>query len=283
MAQRHLGLTLGGGGFRGSAHVGVLYELERLQITVDVVSGTSIGAIIGAAVAAGYRASEIERAFSGITPRNLISRERTGWGFVGPHKLRLLLEDLFGQRQIEQLPRPFAAIAVDLVTGHEVVLDRGPLVEALLASCAIPGLFPPQRRGAATLVDGGIRNNLPVGAAHRLGAERVIAVNLITDAIFSLDHLPSAGRLSWQRWLPSRQLALAERALLLMMHYLTAQSLAQTPPDLLLAPAVSAGSTAAFLSAAAGLAAGRAAARTQAEALLQLQQWRAGHDDSVTH
>ncbi len=276
MTQRQLGLTLGGGGFRGSAHVGVLYELERLEIALDVVSGTSIGAIIGAAVAAGYRASAIECAFGGITPRNLISRERTGWGFVGPHKLRLLLEDVFGQRQIEDLPRRFAAIAVDLSTGQEVVLDRGPLVEALLASCAIPGLFPPQRWGASILVDGGIRNNLPIAAAHRLGAERVIAVNLITDAAFSLADLPSAGRFSWQRWLPSRQLALAERALLLMMHYLTAQALLQTPPDVLLAPAVSAGSTAAFLSAAAGLAAGKAAASAQTAALLQLRQWRAG-------
>ncbi|HEY1017023.1 MAG TPA: patatin-like phospholipase family protein, partial [Herpetosiphonaceae bacterium] len=146
-SPRRLGLTLGGGGFRGSAHIGVLYELERLGLAFDVVTGTSVGAIIGAGVAAGLPAAEIDRAFRALSPRGLLARDAEGWGLVGVAKLRRALESIFGDRRIEDLGAAFAALAVDLADGSQVALERGPLVDALLASAAMPGVFPPQRIG----------------------------------------------------------------------------------------------------------------------------------------
>jgi len=266
--MRKLGLALGGGGFRGSAHLGVALELERLHIGVDAISGTSIGAVVGALLAAGYRAAEIGRTFNFVSARSLLGRDPTRHGLLGQQKLAAVLTDLLGDRTIEELPIPFAALTVDLISGFEVVLDRGSVVEALLASTAIPGLFPPRIHAGRLLADGGLRVNLPVAAVKQLGATRVIAVDLLhDDAPFTLLAKQS-------RWLPTRQTALAERAIVLMLQTITAANLRDNPPDLLITPAVNAASSGAFLPQAAGIAAGVAAAARHHEELMALREWR---------
>ncbi|HYF63408.1 MAG TPA: patatin-like phospholipase family protein [Herpetosiphonaceae bacterium] len=279
MHPRKLGLVLGGGGAKGSAHLGVLQEIERLGMEFDLVCGTSIGALVGAIMAAGQRTAAIERAFRETTLRRILALDPARWGLIGSDRLAAVLTDLLGERTIEDLPLPYAAVAVDLVTGHEVVLERGSLVEAALASAAVPGVFPPRRNGDYILADGGIRNNLPIDVARRMGAERVVAVNLIGEfAEFSIADPRHARLFSLRRWAPITQLVLAERAIALMVEQLTAHRLRETPPDLLITPDVSTISMANLNLLDDGIAAGAAAVRPYRDELDALRRWRLGED-----
>lgn len=282
MTTRTLGLALGGGGGKGSAHLGVLRELERIGVEIDVVSGTSIGAIVGAVVAAGYTASEIERAFRDTTLRRILSLDPASWGLIGSDKVATVLYDLLGNTNIEDLPKPYAAVAVDLITGHEVVLERGSVVEAALASSAVPGVFPPRRVEPYILADGGIRNNLPVDVARRLGADRVIAVNLIgAFDQFSVNDPHKMSMFSWRRWVPLTQLALAERAISVMVHQITLGRLRESPPDLLLSPDVNRISMADMLHLDDGLQAGIDSIAPYLDEIDALRRWRLGEETTL--
>lgn len=176
-----VGLALSTGGPRGAAHVGVLKVLEEHKIPIDIVVGTSMGALVGGAYAAGVPLARIEEEWLKtdllrVAKSFLPTFPIRGWS-SGSNVLRML-QGLLGGAKIEELPRKFAAVAADLVTGQEVVLQSGPLVEALRASSSIPGLFVPVERDDQVLVDGGLVNPLPVDVARRLGAEVVIAVDL---------------------------------------------------------------------------------------------------------
>ncbi|MFF2271152.1 patatin-like phospholipase family protein [Agromyces sp. NPDC058136] len=175
-----LGLTLSGGAAFGAAHVGVLHELEDRGIRPDIAVGTSSGALIAAAYAAGFDAAEIERVALAFK-----WREIARWSFAP--RLALLdsraIEDavqrVFGcDPLIEDLPRRFGAVATDLRTRKVVTIDRGPLSVALRSTIAIPGLLAPVRREGALLADGGMLDNVPVNAARELGADRVVVVRL---------------------------------------------------------------------------------------------------------
>ena len=277
-----LGLVLGGGGAKGSAHLGVLREFERLGIKPDLIAGTSIGAIIGAVAAAGYGATQIERVFRETTLRRLVSLDPARWGLLGSDRLAEVLYDLLGDIHIEDLPIPFATVSVDLVSGHEIVLDHGSVVEAILASSAVPGVFPPRRVGAYILADGGIRNNVPVNVARRMGAERVIAVNLIGDhEDFAVSDPNQASLISLRRWVPITQLALAERAISILVQQMTLERLRNDPPDLLLSPAVHSISMLALNQVDAGIQAGSDAVTPYADELRALWRWKQGQSTSL--
>ncbi len=176
-----VGLVLSSGGARGAAHIGVLKVLEEHRIPIGLVVGSSIGAIIGGAYAAGVPASRIEEAWRKLDLRRVAQSLRPtlplhGWS--SGQGLRRFLEELVGDRHIEELPIPFAAVATDLETGERVVLKEGPLVEAIRASSSIPGLFVPVEHGGRFLADGGLVSPLPVDVARELGAEIVIAVDV---------------------------------------------------------------------------------------------------------
>ena len=205
-------LVLSGGGARGTAHVGVLREIEALQIPVDCIVGTSMGAIVGGLYASGLSPERIERAFLDADWRELFTDrpprknvpfrrkqddDRSLFGFelgvgrgglklpsglVAGQKLDFLLKRLTlhtaGARTFDDLAIPFRAIATDLSSGRMVVLDRGNLAGALRASMAVPGVFTPVVRDGMTLVDGGLVRNLPVDVARSLGAGIVIAVDV---------------------------------------------------------------------------------------------------------
>ena len=167
--QRSLGLALGGGGGKGSAHIGVLRVLEQLEVPIDAVAGTSIGGIVGALVAAGYRSDEIEVAFRSAKLHRILELDFANFGVLGTTKMAAMLREMLGDRQIGDLAIPYAAVTVDLVSGKEVHLTAGPVVEAALASAAVPGIFPPVRINDAILIDGGLFNNVPVDVARHLG------------------------------------------------------------------------------------------------------------------
>ncbi len=207
-----VGLVLGGGGARGLAHVGVLQVLEEQGVRVRAVAGTSMGSIIGGLYAAGYSPDEIERIaleidwarmFSDHALRRASSMQRkqddrlgligvsAGFadgklklpaGILSGQQISLLLQRLFlpraEVRDFDRLPIPFRAVATDIVTGEEVVLDHGNLADAVRASMNVPGIFAPVEWEGHQLVDGGLVNNLPVTVMRRMGVDYIIAVNV---------------------------------------------------------------------------------------------------------
>ncbi|NLD67616.1 MAG: esterase, partial [Limnobacter sp.] len=213
-----IGLALSGGGARGAAHIGVLKVLESMRVPVDCVAGTSMGAVVGGAYAAGTSAEEMEQVvantdwvdvFTDQPPRGEISirrKEDDYKGLFAPEFgirdgaillpkgvvagvtiegfLRRLSAPAASVSEFDRLPIPYRAVATDIATGEEVVLARGSLVRAMRASMAIPGALAPVEIDDRLLVDGGISNNLPIDVVRNLcNAEVVIAVNIGTPAL----------------------------------------------------------------------------------------------------
>src|SRR6476661_1271623 len=182
-ARPSIGLALGGGAGRGFAHIGVLRTLIANGIVPDVIVGTSIGAVVGGCYAAN-QLDELERWSRALTVRGVLSYldiNLSGSGLIRGDQLAKRLNVGLADQRIDDLPIRFAAIATEFNTGHEIWLTRGRLAEALRASYALPGIFPPVRIGGRWLVDGALVNPVPVSAARALGARLVIAVNLNSD------------------------------------------------------------------------------------------------------
>lgn len=179
MAKPRIGLVLGAGGARGWCHIGVLRALDAMGVRPDVIAGTSIGAVVGAARAAD-RLEALENWARAQTRRSilgLVDARLTGGGVVGGAGIVAMLRGLGLPEVIEDLPIPFIAVATDLRNGREVWLRSGDLVGAVRASVAIPGLISPQQLDGRWLLDGGLVNPVPVSAARAMGADVVIAVN----------------------------------------------------------------------------------------------------------
>ena len=186
-----VGIALGGGGARGFAHIGVLKVLEEAGISIDIVSGTSIGALVGAVYASGSldklltAATEIK-----LTDIPLLMSPSWSLGgiFSGKNALELL-QDFVTARRIEELAKPFAAVSVDLKHSSIETFTSGDISQAVRASIAIPGVFTPVCSDGKVLVDGGTLDPVPVRAARALGADIVIAVDLF-GAYPAQDPLP---------------------------------------------------------------------------------------------
>jgi NTE family protein len=225
-----IGLVLSGGGARGLAHVGVLKVLEREHIPIDVIAGTSMGAIVGGLYATGMDAATLEEEllkikwneiFASRVERALLPQRRKDLDFqlspalefgMRDGELRAPLGALSGQgletllrrytlpalsvREFSKLPIPFRAVATDMETGQPVILDSGDLALALRSSMSVPGVFAPTEANDRILGDGGLVNNLPIDVARQMGADIVIAVNIGTplsgrEALSSLGGLTS--------------------------------------------------------------------------------------------
>jgi NTE family protein len=275
---RRIGLALGGGGGKGSAHVGVLKVLEELQLPLDLIVGTSSGGAVAILYAAGFSYEQICEVFRNTAMRRIAVPDPTRTGIIGQKRREELLTRMLGDRSFADLRIPCAVIATDLVSGQQVLLNEGSLVEAMLATTALPGIFPPVVRGKQLLADGGILNNLPVDAAQQLGATRVIAVEL-NDALpgFALE-TPADDSPMARIMLAPQQFAIAGRALSLLINHATTQHLRDNPPDLLLSPYVADIPTLAMASPEKGLQAGISAARDCAAELLALRAWRLNED-----
>lgn len=184
MASGHgrprIGLALGSGSARGLAHVGVIRAIEDAGIKIDYIAGTSMGALIGAVHAAG-KLNELESSFLGFDWKKTASffdvvLPRSG--LLDGAKVSALVRSHIHADDIEALPIAFAAVASDLISGKEVVIRRGDIIEAVRASISVPGIFTPVRRNGQILVDGGLVNPVPARVVHAMGAEFVIAVDL---------------------------------------------------------------------------------------------------------
>ena len=226
-----IGLALSGGGARGGAHVGVLKALEELDVPIDYIAGTSMGAIIGGIYAAGYNADEIgqilaQMDWTAAMSDKLHRRDQTmrkkdlDAQFLIPYRvgynnegvqlplgviegqhldqvLQGILLPVHGITDFDQLPISFRAVATDLVTGKEVVLSGGSLADALRASMSVPGAFAPVQLDDRKLVDGGMANNLPVSVVRDMGADIVIAVD-ISSPLLTGDQLTSVVKVALQ-------------------------------------------------------------------------------------
>lgn len=164
-----ISLALGGGGVKGIAHIGVLQSLETAGINVRAISGTSVGAMVGALYASGCSPAEIEGLLNNVDTHQMFRRmpqdHSSLLGFAG---LTKTLIDALGDSNFEDLHIPFACTAVDTRTCSEVILHKGLVIESILASSAVPGIFPPREMGDALLIDGGILDPVPVNLARSL-------------------------------------------------------------------------------------------------------------------
>ena len=179
-----VGLALGSGSARGWAHIGVIRALEEAGVHPELVCGTSIGALVGAAYAAG----ELERLESWVLGLQIadvvgFADVSLSAGLLKGDRLMQFFRINFADRPLEQLRVPFAAVATSLQTGAEVWLRSGSTLDAVRASIALPGIFTPVRRDGSLLVDGGLTNPIPVSLARAMGADVVIAVDLGSDIL----------------------------------------------------------------------------------------------------
>jgi NTE family protein len=224
-----IGLALGSGSARGWAHIGVLRELERLSIKPDVISGCSIGALVGAAYASGHF-DDLETWVKKLTWKEIVGfldMSVMRGGIIRGEKLLEFARQYMQEQPIESLDMPFAAVATDLENGREVWLKDGSLLEAVRASISLPGLFTPVQREGRWLVDGGLVDPVPVSLCRALGADIVIAVNLNGDLVGKREKVSKQIKVSksslWDRVSEQWKNELSERKNLLMQQLLGEQ------------------------------------------------------------
>lgn len=180
-----IGIALGAGVARGWAHIGVLQALHKHGVTPDIIAGCSIGSVVGGIYAAGQLdiLENWARSLTRLKILGYMDIRLSGGGMLSGDKLVGLMRRYLQNRTIESLDRPFISVATDLLSGHEIWHRNGDLVEAMRASIAMPGIFPPVMMEGRWLVDGAIVNPVPVSACRSLGADLVIAVNLNADLL----------------------------------------------------------------------------------------------------
>ena len=183
MAKKKVGLALSGGGARGFSHVGVLKVFAENDIPIDYIAGTSAGSIVGAAIAAGMTVAEVIEMSKQITWPKMAGLSYSPKGMFSNLPMGRFIEERYPVKRFEDMKIPFAAIACDLETGDEVVFrDTGDIATAVRASCAIPGAFAPvPGPEGRPLVDGGVVSPMPADAVRSLGADIVIAVDLLNS------------------------------------------------------------------------------------------------------
>jgi NTE family protein len=174
-----IGLALGSGSARGWAHIGAIRALEERGVKPDLVCGSSIGALVGAFYAAG-ELDKLEKWVTSLAWTTVLRLMDLTWrgGLIRGQRLFNLFRLTFEDRDISQLPVLYGAIATELASGREIWLREGNVLDAVRASCAMPGLFTPVLRNDSLLVDGGLVNPVPVSMCRALGADLVIAIDL---------------------------------------------------------------------------------------------------------
>ena len=185
--QLKTGLALGSGSSRGWSHIGIINELSKLGIRPDIICGTSVGAMVGAAYVTGNikKLETWARSLTKLDVARFLNINAAMTGFVNTEKFHDYLNETVAGNDdnIEDLSAVYAAVATDLETGREVWLSKGSLIQAVWASMALPGLFPAIRYDDSWLIDGGLVNPVPVSTCRALGADIVIAVNLNGDIV----------------------------------------------------------------------------------------------------
>ncbi len=177
-------LALGGGGAKGNAHIGVLRRLEKEGYRIRSVAGTSFGGLVAILYASGLTPDEIEEVFTLTDQGNLYVRDsKDGPSLLGLSGVRKLLNTVLGEKTFDDLKIPCAVTAVDTKTGSEVVISEGFLRDGVLATIALPGIFPPHRLNDWELMDGGVLNPVPVSLARMLSPDLPIVAVVLNDPL----------------------------------------------------------------------------------------------------
>ncbi len=179
--KKKIGLALGGGYARGLAHIGVLEVLEREGIPIDLIAGTSIGSLVGALYAREKDATLVKKQAMSLDWRQvaiLVDPIFSKGGLLGGRRIARLMQKYIGDVKFNELEIPLSCVATDLITGDEVVIDKGSVIEAVRASISIPMIFSVVKKDGRYLVDGGLVNQVPVSVARRMGADYIIAVDI---------------------------------------------------------------------------------------------------------
>lgn len=182
-----IGLALSGGAILGMAHIGVLQVLEEHDIHADLIAGTSAGSLVGLAYCAGMSPAKMEEVALSFRWDKVGRPVPPRMGLFDTERMDKFLVELFGDVNLQDLPIPLSAVAVDLLTSEVVVLREGRAAAAVRASCAVPGIFPPVEIDGRLLIDGGVVDNLPVSVVRQMGADYVIAVDLMQSNILQRD------------------------------------------------------------------------------------------------
>jgi NTE family protein len=197
---REVCVALGGGGARGLAHIGVLAELEQAGYRIAALAGTSMGGVVASLYAIGLTPADMTAFAVGSLGRGLFHFQPTTGGLLGIDRIRDVLTGVLQGKSFADTRCPLALTAVDLDSGTEVVLTSGSLIEAVLATIALPGIFPPHSSGGSRLVDGGVVDPVPVRPVRSLHGGPVVAVSLsarpgspATSAASPLAYLPGSG------------------------------------------------------------------------------------------
>lgn len=236
-----VGLVLGGGGARGAAHVGVLLELARLGVQPDMIAGTSIGGLLGALIAAGLSADEILEFFRHLQLEQLYRPPPLRTSAIASNRpIERLLEQAIGRPSFADLAIPLAVATTDLVTRQPVVLQTGDVVTAVLATIAIPLALPPVRIDEMLLVDGGLKNNLPCDIPRQMGADYVIAVDLLNTQPFPAGRAFHSGPVTKMFGMVQRQQfwTILSALVDIITDENSSHHLEAWPPDLLLRPEI---------------------------------------------
>ena len=217
-----IALVLGGGAFRGIAHVGVLKVFEEEKLPIDLIIGTSAGSLIGALYADKPHVDSLYPLINEAKAKDLfkVSLTYSKLGYVSGKNLQEFVAKNISSKNIEDTEIPFAAISADLLRGESVVLASGPLAPSVNASCAIPGIFVPVKMYGKILVDGGVLNNLAADVARGYEATMVITVDVMND----FDTIPEI----------KNKKAVSRRVARISMHMLSQERMRQT--DILVIP-----------------------------------------------
>jgi NTE family protein len=173
-----IGVALGSGGARGFAHLGVLKVLKQHEIPIDMISGSSMGALVGSFYASGLTVEQMYKLAAAFKRKYFIDVTVPKMGFIQGDRIKQLIRIFTRNQNIEDLPIPLAVVATDLNEGKKVVFRKGPVADAVRASISIPGIFVPFSYNGSLLVDGGVIERVPVSAVKEMGADIVIAVDV---------------------------------------------------------------------------------------------------------
>lgn len=177
--MKKLGLALGAGGSRGVAHIGFLKALEEADIRVDYIVGSSMGSVVGGAYAAGLSVDMMREAVYKLRLRDLVTPAKQKGGVLGNNKMRALIAKYIGDITFEDLKLPFHCVAVDMIKQEVVEFSKGSVVDAIVASSSIPAVFHPVVQGGQRLIDGGVLERVPAMRVKKMGADVVVAVDVL--------------------------------------------------------------------------------------------------------
>ena len=177
--KKKLGFALGAGGSRGVAHIGFLKAMEEEGITPDCIAGCSMGSVVGAAYASGMTIKDMERAVEKLRILDLIIPTSQRGGLFETKRIRKLLERYIGDIEFDDLKIPYRCIAVDMITQSVVEFHEGKVLDGVIASSSIPAVFKPTQKDGMRLVDGGVLERVPYRTAKEMGADVVVAVDVL--------------------------------------------------------------------------------------------------------